>query len=182
VAPQAGLNDGSLASRQANSQTGTPLASVSTFNPLQNSALFNLGQNQSMAFFQSLLSALGGGMGAGGGGGSAPMMAPAQSNAINFALQQIGAENWNRQRDASMRNWFSPTPVGAGSLQGVPSIAAPMGGGFLPAHNPVMEQFLSSQRLAPSVAIGSAAASFGGTGPVGPQPVRSGWSAPAFGF
>jgi hypothetical protein len=29
VAPQAGLNDGSLASRQANSQTGTPLASVS---------------------------------------------------------------------------------------------------------------------------------------------------------
>lgn len=181
LTPRAGLNDGSLGSRGPSSSSGTPVATASAFNPLQNSALFNLGQNQSMAFFQSLLSALGGGMG-GAPAAPAPQMSANQMAAIDFARQMMGSEYWNRAKQAETRNFFSPTPAGAGvGLQGVSPVLNPMGGGLLPISNPVMEQFLSNQRLAPAVALGSAAASFGGN--VGPQPRSgSGWSAPAFGF
>lgn len=177
LTPTAGLRDSSLGSRAPSSTTGNAVATQSTFSPLQNSALFNLGQNQSNAFFQSLLGAMGGG-GGGGGGGTAPRMDATQGNAINWLIQQIGAENWNRQRQQDLLDLHAP-PVGMGGI-GI------MGGGVQQAVNPVMDQFLSSQRLAPSVALGTAAASFGGgfSNPMGMNSSggggRSGWTSPVW--
>lgn len=182
MTPRAGLNDSSLGSRAPSSTTGNAVASQSTFSPLQNSALFNLGQNQSNAFFQSLLGALGGGAGAPAAGG-APRMDATQGNAINWLIQQIGAENWNRDREADIRRFYSSAPAGAGALNGMSPQMGLMGGGILPIANPVIEQALSAQRLAPSVALGTAAASFGGgfANPMGMNsPMgggsRSGWT------
>jgi hypothetical protein len=134
-------------------------------------------------FYNSLLSSL---FGMGGNqqqAPAAPRMDPAQGNAINWLIQQIGAENWNRDREMDIRRFYSPAPAGAQSITGLNSQIGLMGGGALPIYNPVAEQFLSAQRLAPSVALGQAAASFG-SGGAAPAPARtaSGWVASPWGF
>lgn len=181
MTPRAGLNDSSLGSRAPSSTSVTPVATGSAFAPLQNSALFNLGQQQSMSFFQSLLSSLGGLGGGGGGGQSAlPPMAPAQSQAIDFARQMIGGEAWRRAKEADIRGFHDPRS--RFGFEGVSPMSAPMGGGMLPVQNPVMNQFLSNQRLAPAVQLGTAAAAYGSMAPMGGAPRTSGWTSPAFGF
>lgn len=131
-------------------------------------------------FYNSLLSSLFG-MGGGGGGQApaAPQMAPQQANAINWLIQQIGAENWNRQRNQDIRQFMTAAPLGAGSLTGVSPIFAPMGGGNLPVYNPVVDTALSNARLFPSMQLGTAAASFG-SGGGGRTP--SGWTPSPWGF
>lgn len=178
LAPRAGLNDASLGSRAPRSSTSaTPLATQSAYAPLQNSALFNLGQNQSMSFFQSLLESLGG-LGGGGGQSFIPPMASAQSQAIDFAHQRIAAENYQRSREANIRSFLDPRS--SSGFEGVSPMSAPMGGGMLPVQNPVMNQFLSNQRLAPAVQLGTAAAAYGSGGFASPMGGRSGWTSSGF--
>ena len=135
-------------------------------------------------FYNSLLNSL---FGAGGGNQAqapaAPQMDISQGNAINWLIQQIGAENWNRDREMDIRRFYSPAPAGAGMTTGLAPQIGLMGGGPLPIYNPVAEQFLSAQRLAPSVALGQAAASFG-SGGAAPAPARtsSGWVASPWGY
>lgn len=125
-----------------------------------------------------------GGGGAPAGGGAAPRMDITQGNAINWLIQQIGAEDWNRGREADIRRFYSPAPAGAGGTFGVAPQMGMMGGGVLPISNPVIDQALSAQRLAPSVALGTAAASFGGgfSSPMGMNSSsgRSGWTSPVW--
>lgn len=133
-------------------------------------------------FYNSLLSSL-----FGGGGNqqapapSGPVIAPQQANAINWLIQQIGAENWNRQRNQDIQSFMTASPLGTRGMQGVSPIFAPMGGGNLPVYNPVAEQFLSNQRLAPSVILGQSAAGFGSGGSSTPRSA-SGWTASPWGF
>lgn len=151
---------------------------------------FNLGQNQASQFYNSLLGAMLGGLGGGGNNQpAAPSMSPQQGNAINFAIQQIGAENWNRDRQADLSRFMSSAPLGTGGLPGISPIISPLGGGNIPVVNPLIEQSLSNARLAPSLSLGTAASAFG-SGGYGMQPASvsrniapmSGWVSPGFGF
>lgn len=131
-------------------------------------------------FYNSLLSSL---FGMGGGNqnpsSSAPQMDATQGNAINWLIQQIGAENWNRDRQADIRNFYSAAPAGTGSLTGLSPQIGIMGGGALPVLNPFAETALSNARLFPSIQLGTAAASFGSGG--GGRSA-SGWTPSPWGF
>lgn len=133
-----------------------------------------LPQNQ---FYNSLLSSL---FGIGGNQSQAPagpQISPQQGNAINWLIQQIGSENWNRDREADIRRFYSPAPAGAQSLTGLQPQMGLMGGGVLPISNPFVDTALSNARLFPSIQLGTAAAS-------GAAPARtpSGWVASPWGF
>jgi hypothetical protein len=119
--------------------------------------------------FQSLLSALGGGFGGGAPAPAAPVIHPSQAAAIDFARQRIAAEEYARQREMSIRAFEDPRA--RSGFEGVSPLSAPMGGGFLPVQNSVVNQFLTNQRLAPAVALGSAAALHGSGQQVGAVPV-----------
>lgn len=138
-----------------------------------------LPQNQ---FYNSLLSSL---FGMGGNQSQAPagpQMSPQQGNAINWLIQQIGSEDWNRDREADIRRFYSPAPAGAQFTTGLAPQMGLMGGGVLPISNPFVDTALSNARLFPSIQLGTAAASFGSGGGAAPARTPSGWVSSPWGF
>lgn len=150
-----------------------PPAVTNAQQPLANQALIN-----------SLLSNLFGGGNRGTTVINPPMsLAPQQGQAINFAIQQIAAENWARQKERDIRAFEDPRE--RSGFAGVSPLFAPMGGGFLPVKNDVVNTFLANQRLLPAVTLGTAAASFGSGGGaprIAPSAPMGGWTSPGFGF
>lgn len=165
------------------SRPATPPATTpgSNIPPAVTGAQNNLNQQMINTLLNNLFG------GGGGRGGTTiinpPMsLAPQQGQAINFAIQQIAAENWARQREKEIRAFEDPRA--RSGFEGVSPMFAPMGGGFLPVESPVMNTFLSNQRLLPAVTLGTAAASFGSGGgaPRTSMAPMGGWTPPAFGF
>ncbi len=170
--------------------TGSTIAPSSTPAPVAAATPSQTAANPQ--FVNSLLNSLfGGGQRSVAAPASAPPsgLADFQNRAIENAIMQIGAENWRRSQEAAIRLRVDPRAFLGQGLQGVSPVMAPLGGGLLPAQNPVVEQFLSNQRLAPSIQLGTAASlrgsgqQFAGQqalgGSVGPQ--LRGWT-PAFAF